>query len=122
MLGTLPIVPLCVLRRAQHRRRPTLFLGPHLARDVDLGTGDVAVHVDAARHDDQAGGVQRSSGPHAAGPAGGATILPSLDPDVAHLAVDAVDRIVDVAAGDFEQRVVMAEISQFERSAASCNP
>ena len=33
----------------------------HLARHVHLGTGDVAVHVDPARHDHQAGRVQVAS-------------------------------------------------------------
>ena len=41
-----------------------VILGLELARQVDLRAGDVAVHIDAAGHDDQAIGVERAIGPH----------------------------------------------------------
>src|SRR5439155_16650681 len=44
-----------------------LVLGPHLARDVDLGAGDVGVHVHAAGHDHQAGGVDHLVRMHVGG-------------------------------------------------------
>ena len=47
-------------RRVKRVRRwhvVPVLLGPHLAGDVDLRPGDVAVHVDAARHHDQPAGV-----------------------------------------------------------------
>ncbi len=100
MLGTLPIVPLRVVAVRMHRLGLALFLGPHLAGDVHLRPGDVAVHVDAAGHHDQAGGVERPVGPH--GGIGRRGDDPAVaNPEIAHLAVDAVGRVVDGAAGDF---------------------
>ncbi len=102
MLGTLPIVPLCVIAGAADRLAAPLLLGTHLPRGVDLGPDDVAVHVDAAGHDDQPAGVDHACRPDLRGSAGGSTILAAGDPDVAHLAVDPVGRVVDGSAGDLE--------------------
>ena len=78
------------------------FLGPHLAGDVHLRPGDVAVHVDAARHHDQAAGIDLARGPNGRIGRRGDD-LAAGDPQIAHLAVDAVGRVVDGAAGDFDE-------------------
>jgi len=64
---------------------------------IDLGAGDMAVHIDSARHDDHSGdidddfsvisGVCRSSD--------AATIL---HPDIARFSVDPISRIISHAA------------------------
>jgi hypothetical protein len=85
-----------------HRFGLALFLGAHFARHVYLRPGDVAVHVDAARHDHQPAGVDGFGRPdlrirrranHAA----------IFDPQIGHLAIDAVGGVVHGATGDFQQ-------------------
>ncbi len=88
--------------RAAHRRGHALFLGPHLASGVDLGPGDVAVHVDAAGHDDQTGRIESAVGGVARIGRRGDDLAP-LEPHVGDLTVDAIGRVVDVAARDFPQ-------------------
>src|SRR4030095_14893887 len=95
---------------ARTRRSNDLFcsafvLGPHLARRVHLRSGDVTVHVDAARHDYQAGGVDRFVR---------ADVrirrwvdnLAVTDPDIAALPVYAVDGVVDVSPGNLQEPAV----------------
>ena len=41
---------------------PAFLLGAHLARGVDLGPDDMAVHIDAAGHDDQPPGIDHAGG------------------------------------------------------------
>ena len=62
----------------------------------------MAVHVDAAGHDDQPRGRRSTRVGLTSGSAGGSTISRAGDPDVAHLAVDPVGRVVDRSAGNFE--------------------
>ena len=64
--------------------------GEQLARGVDLRAGDVGVDVDAARHDDHAARVDAAG----VGPDVGDD-LAAVEAQVAHLAVDAVGRVVD---------------------------
>ncbi len=75
-----------------------MLLGREAARGVDLRPGDVRVDVDAARHDDPAAGVdlRRVIGDVV-------DDLAVAQADVAHLAVDAVGRVVDAAAGDAQR-------------------
>ena len=87
---------------AADRLRLALFLGPHLAGGVHLRPGDVAVHVDAAGHDDEAAGVERSRRADASDrSAARRSCRPAIQRS-RDLAVDAVGRIVNVAAGDEE--------------------
>ena len=97
MLGTLPIVPLCVIRGTIDRLAAPFLLGAHFPRRVDLGTDDVAVHVDAAGHDHQPAGIDHARRPDL-GIGRRIDDLAAGDPDVAHLAVDPVGRVVDRSA------------------------
>ncbi len=101
VLGTLPIVPLCVLA-VRWRTGLAFFLGPHFAGDVHLRPGDVAVHVDAAGHHDQATGIDVARGPNGRVRRRGDDLAVG-DPQIAHLAVNAVSRIVNGSAGDFQE-------------------
>ena len=72
-----------------------MLLRQHLARQIDLGTGDVTMDVDAAGHDHHARGVDA--------PGLGADLRNDLAvayADILDLAVDAVRRIVDAAIDD----------------------
>ena len=103
VLGTLPIVPLWVSAVRITGGAGPLFLRTHLPGDVDLGTRDVAVHVDAAGHDHQPAGVDRRAAARTCRIGRRGDDLAVFDPEIAHLAVDPVGRIVDRAAGDFEE-------------------
>src|SRR5207253_4186875 len=78
-----------------------LFLRPHLAGRVHLWPGDMTVHIDAARHYHQARRIQRPRRPHSR-IAWRLDDLVAADPQVFHLAVDTVGRVIDVAARDEE--------------------
>src|SRR5207245_1670011 len=79
--------------RAANRRGLALVLRPHFAGDVDFGPSNVRMHVDAARHDHEARGVEnlvwldfrygwrRND-------------LVVLDPNILHDAVDTIGRVV----------------------------
>lgn len=92
----------------------TFFLGTHLSGGVDLRPRDVAMHVDAAGHDDEARGIQRARWSDA-GVAGRLNDLFAVDPDVLYLAVDAVCGVIDIAAGD-EEEIRQGIISKCEWS------
>ena len=93
----------CVCSACGRPFRPcACLLGPHLAGGVHLGSGDVTVHVDAAGHDDQAGGVERPVRPDL-GIRRRVDDLPVTNPDIAALAVDAVNRVVDSAPRNLEE-------------------
>ncbi len=85
-----------------------VVLGAQLAPGVDLGADQVAVDLDAAGHDDEAGGVDDlglvavdlAGGDHAA----------VLDPDVRDLPVEAVARVVDPPSEDAEHHVLTASM------------
>jgi hypothetical protein len=87
-------------RRATDDRGLALVFRPHLARDVDLGPGDVGVHVHATVHDDEAGGVEDFVGTDV-GVARRRDDLALPNPDVSGDAVDAVLRVVDSAVSYF---------------------
>ena len=61
----------------------------------------MAVHVDTAGHDDQPPGIDHTCRPDL-GVGGRRDDLAAGDPEVAHLAVDAIGRVVDRSAGDLE--------------------
>ena len=102
VLGTLPIVPLCVVGRANDLSalrfssgrilRATFTFGPAMWQCMSMPPGmttrpaasSVAVgpNVGIGRRGDD---------------------LAVTNPEIAHLAVDAVGRIVDGAAGDFDR-------------------
>ena len=89
-------------RRADDLFGLALLLGPHLAGGVHLGPGDVTVHVHAAGHDDQTGGVERPVRPDI-GIRRRVDDLSVTNPDIAALAVDAVNRVVDGAPRNLEE-------------------
>ena len=68
-------------------------------RRVRGGAGDVAVDVDAAWHDDESGGVDRLRGANL-GISGRRDDPAVFDPEIAHLPVDAVGWVVELAVGD----------------------
>jgi hypothetical protein len=70
-----------------------------LAGQVDFGTGDVAVNIHPAGHDHHPGGVDP---PGLWGYA--RDDLAILDADIAHFAINAVDRVVNSAIDDTECR------------------
>ena len=86
---------------AADRLAAALLLGAHLARGVDLGPDDVTVHVDSAGHHHQPAGIEDARRLDL-GIGGRLDDLPAGDPDVAHLAVDFVGRVVDGSPGDLE--------------------
>ena len=90
---------------------PRCSSGARRAGRVDRRPRDVGVDVDAARHDDHAAGVdlRRVLGDVV-------DDLAVAQADVAHLAVDAVGRVVDAAAGD-AQRHAAASRARAMRSA-----
>src|SRR5262249_15866913 len=79
--------------------------GAHVGGEVDLGPGDVSVHSDAAGHHHQA---RRVDGLVGAGVrVGGRRYdLAVPNPDVLHLPIDAVGRVVDGPPGDLQQHAV----------------
>ena len=91
---------------ARQRRAPqygglALVLGSQLAGEVDLGAGDVAVHVNAAGHDDQAGCVEDLVGTD--GRVGWRWHhLAVLNPEILDPAVDAVGGVANSAVGNFQ--------------------
>ncbi len=90
-------------RCAMDERRLAPFFWPQFAGEIDLRPGDVSVHVHAAGHHDEAGGVE-----HSIRRAGGVSTrrgddLAVPNPQVHHDAVDAVDGVVDDSVGDFEK-------------------
>ena len=94
-------MPLCVLAVRSTGSAVAVFFGPQPAGGVRLRPGDVAVHVDAAGHHDQPPRVERARRPHRRIGRRGHD-LAAVDPQIAHLAIDAVGRIVNRAAGDFQ--------------------
>lgn len=107
-------------------RAVPLHLRRHFSAQVDLRTGDMAVHIDAARHDDIAAHIQIAIGadPHAR-IRDHRTIF---HPDVANLAVDAVLRIVNGSPSQFEQhrgtRLLIMNLLQRDKSQldGTCTP
>ena len=86
--------------RAMNQLGLPLLLGPHLARDVDLRPGDMTVHVDPARHDHQPRGVDHTRRPYRR--IGRSINDPPIeDPDVPHLAIDPIGRVVNSALRNF---------------------
>ena len=89
--------------------RPVLLRQEH-AGDVHLAATDMAVQVDPGRHDHAAGEVHglirrtpvRGAGDDAA----------VLDPEVAHQAVDTVDRVVEAAARQLQEHPGPASLVQ----------
>src|SRR5207253_9556134 len=86
-------------RRAPDGGRLALVFGAHFAGDVDLGPGDVGVHVHAAGHDDQASCVEGFIWP-GTGVGRRRDDLAVLDPQVHDDAVDVIRGVVDGAVGD----------------------
>ena len=80
-----------------------MLLGQHHPRDVDLAAADMAVHVDPAGHHDLAGELDHLVRPAVGRRRHDAAVL---DPQIHHLAVDAVERIVDRAAGELRDHAV----------------
>src|SRR5205814_345860 len=78
-----------------------LFLRAHFAGRVDLWPGNVAVHVDAARHYHETRSIERSCRPNR-WVARRLNNLAAADPEVLHLAINAIGGIIDVAARDEE--------------------
>jgi hypothetical protein len=102
-------------RGADHFVGLALVFGAHLARGVHFGTGDVAVHVDAARHDDQAGSIESTIGTDV-GICRWLDDLPVADPDIAALAVHTVNRIVDSPVRNLEVPAAHVAAGSYFRS------
>ncbi len=75
------------------------LLGPHFASHVHLGAGDVAVHVDAARHHDHAASIDLAIGANGRIARRGDDLAVG-NPQIAHFAIDAVGRVVKRALRD----------------------
>ena len=84
--------------------RSASLLWLHLASDIHLGAGDVAVHINATGHHNHAGQVNRFDwfwiGRHAGRLR--RDDLTILNPEIANLSVDTVGRIVNGSTGKFQ--------------------
>jgi hypothetical protein len=83
------------LRRVHELAGDALIFGDEPAGEVERAAGDVRVHVHAAREDDHSGGVNGAIA-GAVGVGDHAAVVG--DTDILHDAIDAVGRIVDLAA------------------------
>src|SRR4029453_12722686 len=83
-----------IIERRSRGGMPGMFLRKETSGDVHRAARDVAVHVDAARHDDHGACVEPRCGIGQ-----GSDDASILDADVAHFAVDVVRGIVHRPAG-----------------------
>jgi len=78
-----------------------MILGQQKPRQIGLAAADMRMHVDAARHDDHAGGVVFAIGRNVRGHVDDTAVAKR---EVAALAVDVVGRVEDRAAVEPDQR------------------
>jgi hypothetical protein len=73
---------------SRHYFAMSFFFGPHLSSHIDLGSGNMTVHINSTRHNDKASGIE---GLGRFSPLGrGGYDLSICDPEVLHLTIDAM--------------------------------